>query len=267
VVDETPAQVETPPTEVAPEENKIEKVEEEDNDVEMKDVNKAEQEPEAQPDVSESEGKKGDESIEEQKEPAVTKPSISEPEAEDSAAQQEEEKLQSKYMLLDRLMQFIRSREKPLNAVLSGYFSKLLTLLINRKSKLLLPYVFSAESDVVESLLFHVYQKSISELVNKMLNLSDDQKFAGEIADIIKSKQVQILNTLVDKVGPLDTIEEDNLNASSILEDALETKDFYNVISKRNNIAKLIQFSLPEDGAPSNVDSQSASISVLTQLV
>jgi len=39
VVDEKPAQVETPPTEVAPEENKIEKVEEEDNDVEMKDVN------------------------------------------------------------------------------------------------------------------------------------------------------------------------------------------------------------------------------------
>jgi hypothetical protein len=36
-------------------------------------------------------------------------------------------------MLLDRLFKFIRSKDIPLNAVLSGYFAKLLTLLINRK--------------------------------------------------------------------------------------------------------------------------------------
>ena len=36
-------------------------------------------------------------------------------------------------MLLERLIEFIRQKEKPLNAVLSGYFAKLLTLLINRK--------------------------------------------------------------------------------------------------------------------------------------
>jgi len=121
-------------------------------------------------------------------------------------------------MLLDRLMQFIRSRDKPLNAVLSGYFSKLLTLLINRKSKILLPYVFNHESDVIESLLFHIYQKSISELLNKLLNLNDDQKSAdNSISAVIRIKQVEILNTLVDKLGPSDTIDEDNLNASSIL--------------------------------------------------
>lgn len=68
-------------------------------------------------------------------------------------------------MLLDRLFKFVRSREKPLNAVLAGYFSKLVTLLINRKQKSLIPYVFSPESDVIESLLYHVYQKSISEVV------------------------------------------------------------------------------------------------------
>ena len=38
-----------------------------------------------------------------------------------------------KFALLDRLFKFIRSQEKPLNPVLSGYFSKLVTLLINRK--------------------------------------------------------------------------------------------------------------------------------------
>jgi hypothetical protein len=46
------------------------------------------------------------------------------------------------YMLLDRLMKFIRPKEKNLNAVLSGYFSKLMTLLLTRKQKSLLPYIF-----------------------------------------------------------------------------------------------------------------------------
>jgi hypothetical protein len=74
-------------------------------------------------------------------------------------------------MLLDRLMLFIRQKEKPLNAVLSGYFAKLFTLLINRKQKSLLPYVLAPESDIVESLLYHVYQKSLSELISKILNI------------------------------------------------------------------------------------------------
>lgn len=39
------------------------------------------------------------------------------------------------------------------------------------------------------------------------------------------------------------------------------------MISKRHNVAKLVQFSLPEDGAPINVDSRNAALGVLTQLV
>jgi hypothetical protein len=58
--------------------------------------------------------------------------------------------------------------------VLSGYFAKLFTLLINRKQKSILPFIFDSESDIVESLLYHVYQKSLSELITKLLNLQDD---------------------------------------------------------------------------------------------
>lgn len=77
-------------------------------------------------------------------------------------------------MLLERLMRFIRQREKPLNAVLSGYFAKVFTLLINRKQKSLIPYIFSEDSDVIDSLLFHVYQKSLSEIIVKLLNLAEN---------------------------------------------------------------------------------------------
>ena len=171
---------------------------------------------------------------------------IKEPEAEDTTPIQEEK--QSKFVLLDRLMKFIRQKEKPLNSVLAGYFSKLLTLLINRKSKMLLPYVFAPESDVIECLLYHIYQKSISELVNKFLTLNDDTIKPNEesILAEIKAKQHHILNTLVEKLGPNDTTEEDNLNASYILQDSLETKDYFNVVSKRNNILKLLHYAFPE---------------------
>jgi hypothetical protein len=76
-----------------------------------------------------------------------------------------------------------------LNAVLSGYFAKLLTLLLNRKQKSLLPYVLDAESDIVESLLYHVYQKSLSELITKILNIQDD---ATRFGDENLSKQLKI---------------------------------------------------------------------------
>jgi hypothetical protein len=61
---------------------------------------------------------------------------ITEPEDEESTTKK------SKYMLLDRLFSFLRTEEKPLNPVLSGYFAKLVTLFINRKQKQIIPYVF-----------------------------------------------------------------------------------------------------------------------------
>jgi len=60
-------------------------------------------------------------------------------------------------MLLDRLFKFIRANEKPLNPVLAGYFAKLVTLLINRKQKQLIPFVFAPGSSIIDRLLYHVY--------------------------------------------------------------------------------------------------------------
>lgn len=68
-----------------------------------------------------------------------------------------EEKQDSKYVLLDRLFKFVRTDDKPLNPVLAGYFAKLVTLLINRKQKQLIPYVFAPGSDIIDRLLYHVY--------------------------------------------------------------------------------------------------------------
>ena len=75
-----------------------------------------------------------------------------------------------------------------MNAVLSGYFAKLVTLLINRKQKQLIPYVFAPNSQVIDSLLYHVYQKSIAELLNKFIGITDHD-FDGDIAKEMSAKQ------------------------------------------------------------------------------
>ena len=79
----------------------------------------------------------------------------------------------SKYMLLDRLFKFIRTDEKPLNPVLAGYFSKLTILMINRKQKQIIPYIFGPDSDILDCLLKHIYQKSVAEVLQKLMNIVD----------------------------------------------------------------------------------------------
>jgi hypothetical protein len=56
--------------------------------------------------------------------------------------EKEDEVEENKYQLLDRLFSFLRQEEE-LNPVLSGYFCKLVSLLISRKQKQLIPYIFS----------------------------------------------------------------------------------------------------------------------------
>jgi hypothetical protein len=55
---------------------------------------------------------------------------ILEPEAEEDCAEEVEV---SPFQLLDRLFEFIADKDEQLNAVLAGYFSKLVTQLLNRK--------------------------------------------------------------------------------------------------------------------------------------
>ena len=123
--------------------------------------------------------------VEEKKEEEKTEPSTENLETaatEVSVAEGvEEAERVSKYMLLDRLFKFIRTEEAPLNPVLAGYFCKLLTLLINRKQKQVIPYIFGPDSDVLDCLLRHLYQKSISEVLNKLMNIVDTN-FDGDLA-------------------------------------------------------------------------------------
>ncbi len=82
--------------------------------------------------------------------------------------------------------------------------------------------------------------------MNKLLNIQEHD-FEEPINKEIRSKQASALQGLIEKLGP-NVTEEDNLNASSILQDVLESnKDFYNIVCKRNNIQQLINLALSEE--------------------
>lgn len=93
-------------------------------------------------------------------------------------------------MLLDRLFKFIKTEpsEEPINSVLSGYFSKVVQLLINRKQKQIVPYIIADENRVVENLLRHVYSRSVAEVIHRILHIVESN-FEDEVSTKIAEKK------------------------------------------------------------------------------
>lgn len=136
-------------------------------------------------------------------------------------------------MLLKYLFKFVETRDHPLNPVLSGYFAKLLVLLINRKQKQIVPFIFSEECSLIDNLLYHVYQKSISEVLNKILNVTN-QNYDETLSKRIREMQQKAVVTLIDKLAADQIDEEANLNASIVLCENIDQKDFFNALAKKS---------------------------------
>ena len=189
-------------------------------------------------------------------------------EATDTAAEELDEEPENKYVLLDRLFKFIRTEgDEQLNPVLAGYFCKLVSILISRKCRQLVPYVFAPGSDLIECLLKHVYQRSISEILNKLLTQIDmnDGEYEAEVRAQIAEKQKMAVGKLIDTLGP-DYTEEHNLNSRTIIMDMFESKEYYNIICNRENLNKIINFST-QGILESTKASKMCSLIVLNQIV
>lgn len=163
-------------------------------------------------------------------------------------------------MLLDRLFRFLKQKGE-LNPVLSGYFSKLVSLLISRKQKLLIPYIFAAESDIIDHMVRHVGQKSISEILNKLITQIDQDY----MADLIQKKQLSVVEKLIAHLGP-DKHEENNLNACTILQDMFEHKEYFNILIKRENFQTIVNMATA-GMKESTKASKTCSLTVLNQIL
>ena len=81
----------------------------------------------------------------------------------------------------------------------------------------------------------------------------------------IQLNQQMAVSKLIAQLGP-DHSEEHNLNASTILQDMFEKQEFYNIIVKKENVSKILNFATaPIDEATKA--SKTASLCVFNQIV
>ena len=106
------------------------------------------------------------------------------------------------------------------NAVLAGYFSKLVLVLVSNKAQEVYRYVYS-HPRVLDSMVNHLYQKSVAEVLQKLLNtsesLADDDSssaasggsLSGDFIDTIRQSFVYKIVQRMCEAGDIEV----NLNA------------------------------------------------------
>eukprot|EP00347_Sterkiella_histriomuscorum_P000595 403375243 len=186
---------------------------------------------------------------------------LGEPENEDQLTEQLDD---NKYQLLERLFNFLETKETPLNPVLSGYFQNLVNTLLIRRQKQFVPYLFKEAQSTIDNMLYHLQQKSISDIVKKLMVVTASD-YDEAVASCIINQQEVIMSTLVDKLG-FDTSEEDNLNAAMIINDLIELKDCYNMITMKMYIQDIFEKAFPTY-IESSDSSRCAALSVLTKIL
>lgn len=137
------------------------------------------------------------------------------------------------------------------NPVLAGYFSKIVQLLINRKQKQIVPYIVSDENQVVENLLKHVYSRSVAEVIHRLLHIVDSN-FEDDLSAKISQKKQVILSSLIEQLASKRE-DETVMNAAFILQDILEQKPFFQILTKRQNMQKMFEIAFNDE----NPDSES----------
>lgn len=112
------------------------------------------------------------------------------------------------------LLEFLNSDEE-LNIVLLGYFSKIILSLINKCRIEILTILY--EKQVMERLVYHSYNKSISEIILKMVIKPDlPESGLGEINDINDKLKEELVLALIQSMIESDSTDQIILNAQII---------------------------------------------------
>jgi hypothetical protein len=87
------------------------------------------------------------------------------------------------------------------------------------------------------------------------------------LEDSIQEKQQSVIEKIISQLGP-EMSEENNLNASSIIQDLFDYKDnlFYNIMCRKENLQQIASFACAATTA-STKSSKTCSLSVLCQIL
>lgn len=125
----------------------------------------------------------------------------------------------------------------------------------------MIPYIFAPDSDIIDHMVRHVGQKSVSEILNKLMTQIDQDY----MAELIQKKQLSVVEKLIAHLGP-DKHEENNLNACTILQDMFEHKEFFNILIKKENFQAIVSMATASM-TESTKASKTCSLTVLNQIL
>ena len=132
----------------------------------------------------------------------------------------------------EKLLSFIDTTDE-INPVLSGYFCKLFQVLVGNKPREVFTYIYH-HPEVLDNLVRHIYQKSISEVLIRVLNVSDNLFEDGYEANVEVIRQSYIYK-IVEKLDPKYEFE-DHLNAQTLLSELVDYKQVYSELTSQRAV-------------------------------
>ncbi|XP_005094786.1 serine/threonine-protein phosphatase 6 regulatory subunit 3 isoform X2 [Aplysia californica] len=122
------------------------------------------------------------------------------------------DKLAGEENLVDKLYAFLEG-EKPLNPLLASFFSKVMGLLITRKSEMIFEYLKS-KNDFVGRLLYHIGTSAVMDLLLRLITCIESPETRRDVIEWLNEEK--IVEKLVDSIV-VDRDEDIHCNAAQSL--------------------------------------------------
>ncbi|XP_064618233.1 serine/threonine-protein phosphatase 6 regulatory subunit 3-like isoform X3 [Liolophura sinensis] len=146
------------------------------------------------------------------------------------------DKLADDQTLIDKLYGFLES-EKPLNPLLASFFSKVMGLLITRKSQMIFDYL-KAKDDFVRTLMYHLGTSAIMDLLLRLITCIDSPEVRTAMINWLNEQN--IVDKLVARIIPSED-EEVHYNASQSLCDIIKlSRDLMSQLQERADADPLL---------------------------
>ena len=105
---------------------------------------------------------------------------------------------------LDLLLEIVMEDKIELNSVLSGYFSEVMKILLDKYPYQIYKYLYTKKKDEIKKILFRSYQKSFAEISEKLLNLESVRNTfflvdKNVVEDLIKDN-IKYRNNIIKEV-------------------------------------------------------------------
>ena len=156
----------------------------------------------------------------------------------------EDEYSDDKIEILDYFFSFL-IEDSELNYVLCGYFSSLMTNLLNINWIKIINYLFLKRKDILKRLVYHSYRKSIAETLCKIIKYEDKFNEEKNNNNIIDEKEfslirLDIIKDIFDKID-INMDSEKLFSLTFIINDLSDNKNiFESILNNKNIIHSLI---------------------------